>query len=206
MRPTAIMMLGALGVAGLGSGGPKSDTEIETYLETMRAPGRFYANIDAAEGVWLRDLAKSLKARRALEIGTSTGYSGIWMALALRENGGKLITLEINRRRHGQAVENFRATGLDEHIEARLGNALEEVAKIEGPLDLVFIDANKPDYLKYYEMVLPKMRRGGAIVAHNVTNLSHQMSDFLERIKSDPKVRTEFTNPGTQGFSVSYVK
>ncbi len=203
MRFFATLMLAALTLA---AGGPKSDKEVEAYLETMRAPGRFYANIDAAEGVWLRDLTRALKAKRVLEIGMSTGYSGIWMALALRENGGKLVTVEINARRHGQALENFRATGLDDVIEARLGNALEEVPKIEGPFDLVFIDANKPDYLKYYEMVLPKVRRGGAIAAHNVANLPRQMSDFLERIKTDPAVRTEFANPGTQGFSLSYVK
>jgi len=203
MRLTVIASLAALGFL---LAGPMSDKEVEVYLEGMRAPGRFYANIDAAEGVWLRDLARSVQARRALEIGTSTGYSGIWIALALRENGGRLITLEINQRRYGQALENFRTTGLDALIDARLGNALEEVPKIEGPLDLVFIDANKPDYLRYYEMVLPKVRRGGVIVAHNVENLPHQMSDFLARIKSDPKVRTEFASPGTQGFSVSYVK
>jgi predicted O-methyltransferase YrrM len=203
MRLTVIASLAALGLA---LAGPMSDKEVEVYLEGMRAPGRFYANIDAAEGVWLRDLAKSVQARRALEIGTSTGYSGIWIAMALRQNGGNLITLEINQRRHGQALENFRATGLDAIIDARLGNALEEVPKIEGPFDFVFIDANKPDYLRYYEMVLPKVRSGGVIVAHNVDNLPRQMSDFLARIKSDPKVRTEFANPGTQGFSVSYVK
>ena len=203
MRLTVIASLVAL---GLVLGGPMSDKDVEVYLESMRAPGRFYANVDTAEGAWLRDLARSVQARRALEIGTSTGYSGIWIAMALRQNGGSLITLEINQRRHGQALENFRATGLGAFIEARLGNALEEVPKIEGPFDFVFIDANKPDYLRYYEMVLPKVRRGGVIVAHNVDNLPRQMSDFLARIKSDPKVRTEFANPGTQGFSVSYVK
>jgi predicted O-methyltransferase YrrM len=206
MRSTAILLLAALGFTALVAAPPKTDQEIEAYLETLRAPGRFYANIDTAEGAWLRDLTKSLKVKRALEIGTSTGYSGIWIALGLRDSGGKLVTLEISARRHAQAQENFRATGLEGLIEARLGNALAEVPKVEGPFDLVFIDAAKPDYLKYYQMVLPKMRRGGAIVAHNVANLPHAMSDFLERIKTDPAVRTEFANPGTQGFSVSYVK
>ena len=77
---------------------------------------------------------------------------------------------------------------------------------MEGPLDFVFIDALKPDYLKYYEIVLPKMRPGGVIAAHNVVSHPKDMADFLTRIKTDPKVKSEIVTPGWQGISVTYVK
>lgn len=206
MRLAGILALSCLAAAALPGSEPKTDAEIEAHLESMRAPGKRYQNIEPSEGAYLRQLVKQLKAKRVLEIGTSTGYSGVWIAWGLRETGGKLITIEINEQRHATAKENFKATGLAGLVDARLGDAREEVKKIEGPFDLVFIDALKSDYLSYYELVLPKIRRGGAIVAHNVKSHAQAMADFLERIQSDPAVKTEIVAPGWQGFSVSYVK
>ncbi len=183
-----------------------SDEELDEYLRLMQKPARRYSNIEPAEGAYLRDLVRKEQAKLALEIGTSTGYSGIWIARGLRETGGKLITLEIDQGRHAAAVENFRATGFDDIVEANLGDALEETVKVQGRFDLVFIDALKSDYLNYYEMVLRKVRKGGVIVAHNVVSHPKEMADFLERIESDPAVRTAIVTPGWQGFSVSWVK
>lgn len=203
MRRIVVFVLFCLALAAAGR---LTDAEIETYLKTMLVPGKYFQNIEAGEGVYLRDLVKRLEAKRVLEIGTSTGYSGIWLAMGLRQTGGRLITIEINEKRHAAAEENFRATGLLELADLRLGDALVETGKIAGPFDLVFIDALKSDYLRYYEMVLPKMRRGGAIVAHNVKSHPKDMAGFLARVQSDPAVRTEIVTPGWQGFSVSYVK
>lgn len=183
-----------------------TDQQVEAYIPRLLAPGKRFANIEPAEGAYLRDLVKKVQARRALEIGTSTGYSGIWIAMGLRETGGKLITLEIDRERHDAAVENFRAVGLADLIDARLGDAVQETPKVEGPLDFVFLDALKSDYLLYYEIVVPKMRKGGVIAAHNVVSHPREMADFLARIKSDPRVKTEIVMPGWQGISVSFVK
>jgi predicted O-methyltransferase YrrM len=184
----------------------RSDSDIEGYLPSLLEPGKRFANVEPAEGTYLRNLVKKVKAAKALEIGTSTGYSGIWIAMGLRETGGRLVTIEIDKGRHAAAVENFANTGLAALIDARLGDALAETPKVDGPLDFVFIDALKSDYLKYYELVLPKMRKGGVIVAHNVVSHPQDMADFLARIKADPKVRTEIVTPGWQGFSVSFVK
>jgi predicted O-methyltransferase YrrM len=184
----------------------KPDSEIEGFLPTLLEPGRRYANVEPAEGAYLRDLVRKVKAKKALEIGTSTGYSGIWIAMGLRETGGRLVTLEIDKGRYARAVENFKTVGLDALIDARLGDALAETPKVSGPLDFVFIDALKPDYLKYYEMVLPKMSKGGVIAAHNVVSHPREMQDFLDRIKSDPKVKTGIVTPGWQGFSISFVR
>ena len=186
--------------------GPMTDREIEAWLPRLLESGQRYLNIEPAEGAYLRSLVVKVNAKRALELGTSTGYSGIWIAMGLRQTGGSLTTIEIDRGRHDRAVENFKTAGLAGLIDARLADALRETAKVEGPLDFVFIDANKPDYLAYYEMVLPKMRRGGVITAHNVVSNARGMADFLERIQSDPKVRSEIVTPGWQGISVSFVK
>ena len=201
----AVGMLAA-GLASPGADRAMTDTEIEAYLPRLLTPGNRYWNIEPAEGAFLRDLIREVGAKRALEIGTSTGYSGIWIALGLRHTGGQLITLEIDRGRHDTAVSHFRATGLAPIVEARLGDALAEIPKIEGPFDFVFIDANKQDYLRYYELVLPKMRKGGVITAHNVKSHSDSMADFLERIRTDPAVKTEIVTPGRQGISVSRVR
>lgn len=201
MRIGIVCVLAAAAVAAM------SESDILSYLDRMRkTPGQLYANIEPAEGEYLRSLVRQAKARKALEIGTSTGYSGIWITLGLRETGGHLVTLEIDKARYQTATSNFNATGLAALIDARLGDALIETPKVDGPLDFVFIDAHKPDYLKYYEMVLPKMRKGGVIVAHNVTSHPAPMRDFLDRIASDPKVKTEIVHPGQQGFSVTWVR
>ncbi|HWQ53154.1 MAG TPA: O-methyltransferase [Bryobacteraceae bacterium] len=186
--------------------GPKTDQEIEAWLPALLEPGKRWANIEPAEGAWLRDVVKKVQGKRALEIGTSTGYSGIWILMGLRQTGGKLITIEIDPGRHKTANANFKAAGLDGMVDSRLGDALKVVPQVDGPLDLVFIDALKSDYLKYYELVLPKMRHGGVIVAHNTASHANEMRDFLDRIRSDPKVTTELITPGYQGFSVTYVK
>lgn len=184
----------------------KADREIEAHLEAMRGPSKGYNNVEPAEGAYLRDLVRQLKAKRVLEIGTSTGYSGIWLAMGLRETGGRLITIEYNGARHAEAKANFRAAGVEGVIDARLADALQEVPKVEGPLDLVFLDARQSDNLLYYETVMPKMRSGGIVVAHNVKSHPQLMTEFLKRIQSDPRVASEIVAPGWQGFSVSRVK
>jgi caffeoyl-CoA O-methyltransferase len=206
MRHHSLLLLLLAIFACAASAQQQTDREIEARLQTMLGPGKGYNNLDASEGAFLRDLVVKLGAKRVLEVGTSTGYSGIWMAMGLRGTGGKLITIEYNQGRYDSARENFRAVGLSEIIDARLGDALEEVPKVPGPLDLVFLDARQTDNLKYFEIVSPKVRRGGIIVAHNVKSHPQLMAGFLARIQSDPSVKTEIVAPGWQGFSVTVVK
>ena len=91
-------------------------------------------------------------------------------------------------------------------VDSRLSDALEEVPRLEGPFDLVFIDASKTDYLRYYELVLSKVRQGGVIAAHNATSNPEELRDFLTKIKTDPAVRTEFFGRSPRGLSLSYKK
>jgi caffeoyl-CoA O-methyltransferase len=184
----------------------RPDRDARAVLESMLDPARRYNNVEPAEGAYLRDLVLQLKAKRVLELGTSTGYSSIWLALGLRQTGGRLITIEYNQQRHSEAVENFRRAGVRELIDARLADAAEEIAKVAGPLDLVFLDAVPQHNLRYYQALLPKVRTGGAIVTHNVKSHPFLMLDFLERIRTDQAVETEIVTPGWQGFSVSRVR
>ncbi len=172
----------------------------------MRASERGMMNVAPAEGEYLSKLVQKLKAKRVLEIGTSNGYSGIWMAMGLRETGGKLITLDIDEGRRSLALKNFRATGVDDIVDSQLGDALKILPTLQGPFELVFIDAWKPDYKKYLDLTLPMVRSGGVIAAHNVDSHPQEMTDFLEAIKSHPQLKTDWVKVGPAGMSVSYKK
>ncbi len=119
------------------------------------------------EGNFLRLLVKISGAKRVLEIGTFTGYSALAMAEALPADG-RLVTCDIDPKTTAIAQEFWKKSPHGKKIELRLGPALETIRKVRGPLDLVFIDADKTNYLNYWKACLPKMRRGGLLVADNV--------------------------------------
>lgn len=183
-----------------------NNAQILEHLESMRRNERGMMNVAPAEGEYLAGLVRNLEAKKVLEIGTSNGYSGIWLAMAVRETGGKLITLEVDKARYDLAQNNFQATGLADVIDSRLTDALIEIQTLQGPFDLVFIDAWKPDYIRYFKAVFPKVRSGGVIAAHNVDSHPQSMQDFLAAIKTHPELRTEFVHKGPSGLSISYKK
>lgn len=177
--------------------------QVLRHLRHMRETQTGMMNVAAAEGEYLADLVRRLEAKRVLEIGTSNGYSGIWLALGLRETGGRLLTLEIDEERHRLARENFAATGVEDLVDLRLADALEVIPRLEGPFDLVFLDAWKGDYLRYLEMILPKVRSGGVIVAHNVISHADELEAFVETVRHHPSLETEIVREGPAGLSVS---
>ncbi len=179
------------------------EARAQARLVWMRESQKGMWNVTPEEGAFLQDLVVKVKAKRALEVGTSNGYSGIWTALGLRRTGGHLLTLEIDEGRARLAQENFREAGVDSLVTLKHGNALEELPKLQGPFEFVFIDAWKQDYVRYLELVVPLVPPGGVIVAHNVTNLRDQLQDFIRAVKTDPRLKTAFENPGPGGFSVS---
>jgi predicted O-methyltransferase YrrM len=181
-----------------------ADARALERLKWMRQNEGNLWNVNPDEGAFLRGLAEKVHAREGLEIGTSNGYSSIWIGMGLRKEGGHLLTLEIDEGRAKLAQANFRAAGLDSLITLKLGDALEEVPKLRGPYDFVFIDAWKQDYVKYLNMVIPIVRPGGVIVAHNVTDLKEELTDFIRAVQTNPKLKTDIENPGPGGFSVSY--
>jgi caffeoyl-CoA O-methyltransferase len=119
------------------------------------------------EGRFLEFLVRQTKARRILELGTFTGWSSISMALGLAE-GGRITTCDVNEETTAIARRYAEEAGVADRIEYRLGPGLETIASLDGPFDLIFIDADKENYVNYYEAVLPKLADDGFIVADNV--------------------------------------
>jgi predicted O-methyltransferase YrrM len=179
------------------------DAQAMKRLEWMPKNQTGMLNVNANEAAFLRDQVIKAKAKHALEIGTSNGYSSIWIAMGVRQTGGHLTTLEIDPVKVKLATENFRAAGVDSLITLLPGDARQTIPTLKGPYEFVFIDAWKQDYIKYLEMVLPMVPPGGVIMAHNTTDLRSQMLDFIDRIKTDPQLKTTFVDPGPGGFSIS---
>ena len=151
-------------------------------------------NVPAADGRVLRDLIAERRFTRALEVGTSTGYSAIWMALGLSRTGGRLITIEIDAGRHGQAVRNFRDAGVAEWVDARRADAHELVSALPGPFDFAFLDADKDWNVRYLRAILAKLAPGGCVAAHNVSRRARRGwdADYLAVAERTPGVRTSF--------------
>ncbi|MCL4202848.1 MAG: O-methyltransferase [Pirellulaceae bacterium] len=167
--------------------------------------GTRYANVSDTDGRLLRLLTETTGAKRVVEIGTSTGESGLWFAMALRRTGGKLITHEINPGRAKIAAENFKRAGVDQLITIVVGDAHETVKEIEGPIDILFLDADKDNYLDYLDKLVPKIRPGGLIIAHNVVAPAPDPR-FLEAITKNPAFETSFLLMDAAGISVTMKK
>ncbi len=161
-------------------------------------------NVPAEDGRLLRILAESIGAKHIVEIGTSNGYSGIWQCLALKSTGGKLTTFEIDARRAAMARENFKKAGVEELVTLIEGDAHEKVAQVEGPIDIVFLDADKEGYLDYLNKLLPKVRPGGLIIGHNI-NPGQSDPEFIKAITTNPDLETLILNH-TGGISVTLKK
>jgi len=180
------------------------DAKVRAFLS---ARGRRWRdmNVPQADGQRLFDLIVEHGYTQALEIGTSTGHSAIWIAWALSKTGGKLITLEIDERRYNQAREYFQEAGLSEFIDARLADAHELVPRLEGPFDFVFIDADKDWYTNYFRAVLPKVTVGGCITAHNVSGSQRGwVGELLNALENTPNLETEIVGGRSSGLSVSF--
>jgi len=162
-------------------------------------------NVPQTDGKVLYDLILEHGYTRALEIGTSTGHSSIWIAWALSKTGGKLITIEIDERRHHQALANFEEAGLTDFIDARLADAHELVPQLEGPFDFVFCDADKNWYKNYLIAVLPKLKVGGCYTAHNVAGgRMRGIRPFLDHLDSLPYMKTTIDRSSWSGISISF--
>jgi caffeoyl-CoA O-methyltransferase len=187
---------------------PKDDVEkkILGVLREMggqRTPGG--ANVPPQDGRILRLLAESIGAKQVVEIGTSTGYSTVWLCLALRDTKGKLTTYEIDADRAAQARKNFEKAGVTDLVTLVDGDAHDEVKKLKGPIDLLFLDADKEGYLDYLEKLLPLVRPGGLIVAHNMNQ--HQADPrYVKAITTNPGLETVFLNMERSGIGVSLKK
>ncbi|MSP12743.1 MAG: methyltransferase domain-containing protein [Chloroflexi bacterium] len=137
-------------------------------------------------GQFLHLLIRLARAKRVLEIGTSNGYSSLFLAAALADTGGKLVTLERDPRKIEQARQNWAEAGLDNNITLLAGDAHESLKTLSGPFDLVFIDAEKEDYLHHLDLAYPLVRQEGLIIADNVTSHAVELQQYIEHTQSHP--------------------
>ncbi|MFW5656582.1 MAG: O-methyltransferase [Bacteroidota bacterium] len=187
----------------------KEETDLDRRVKYFLAESEdnwHNMNVPYKDGQLLYDLIIENKYTRALEIGTSTGLSGIWMAWALSKTGGKLITIEINEKRYKQALENFEEAGLSEYVDARLADAHDLVKELKGPFDFVFSDADKRWYKQYFIDLDPKIVVGGCFTAHNARNSYGGIKEFMDHIKSLENYETTIEGSSHSGVSVSYKK
>jgi len=184
------------------------NTQVKKFLDTNYW-GRGNMNVPKVDGQTLHDIIVKNGYTRALEIGTSTGHSGTWIAWALSKTGGKLITIDIDERRHNEALKNFEAAGLSEFIDARLGDAHDIVPALEGPFDFVFSDADKNWYKNYLDAVLPKLEVGGCYTTHNVSTGRYGRGGgsggYMDYLLGLPNMETTVEGRGS-GLAISYKK
>ena len=182
------------------------DEKVTTFLKKRQGTWRDL-NVPASDGKILYDLIIKNQYKKALEIGTSTGHSGIYIAWALSKTGGRLITVEIDKERYQQALANFKEAGLSDYIDARLADAHTLVRELQGPFDFVFCDADKEWYKQYFIDVYPKLEPGGCFTAHNVSARNWGMGggtrEFYDYIKNLPYMKTVLEENGG-GLSISY--
>ncbi len=186
------------------------DKKVENFIEEHSYQWRDM-NVPESDGKILYDIIIKHKYKKALEIGTSTGHSGIWIAWALSKTGGKLITIDIDTSRYNEAISNFKKAGLSDYIDARLADAHELVPKLKGPFDFVFCDADKWWYKQYFIDVYPKLEEGGCYTAHNISNRrggrrrGGGAGEFYDYVNNLPEMETTVDNSGG-GISISYKK
>lgn len=161
-----------------------------------------YWTIDHETGEFLRNLIIERKIKKVLEIGTSIGYSGIWLASGLRETGGKLYTVESKKERFDMAAANFAEAGVDDIVQQIHGHAPD--VKIPDMIEMLFLDATKFEYKYYLSTFLFHMKKGGIIVADNVISHAEKLADYKKMVMDSSQFKTELKEIGT-GLLVSEI-
>ncbi len=187
----------------------KTDVEkkVLAVLDDMdKNQRRGMMNVPTDDGRLLRLLTEAVGAKHVVEVGTSNGYSGIWFCLALLKTGGKLTTYEIDAHRASLARENFKRAGVDQIVTLVEGDAHKEVPKLKGPVDVVFLDADKEGYIDYLNKLLPLVSPGGLILAHNVRSHGSAMKPYLEAVTTNADLETLFLHMHGSGVSATLKK
>jgi predicted O-methyltransferase YrrM len=188
---------------------PKTEAEkkaLDVLEDMYRTQRGGMMNVPPEDGLLLRVLTEAANAKHVVEIGTSNGYSAIWFCLALRATGGKLTTYEIDAKRAALARENFKRAGVGDIVTLVEGDAHKEVAKLKEAIDIVLLDADKEGYADHLKKLLPLVRPGGLILAHNTTNSGPQMKDYIQAITTDPNLETLFLNQEDRGVGLTLRK
>ena len=179
-------------------------SRIDHVLRSIKAADRDQLAVSEEDGRFLRVLVAARGAKSVLEIGGASGYSAIWLGLGARETGGRVVSIEYDPQRAREATANVTTSGLTDVVQVVQGDAFAEIPRLAGPFDLVFLDAWKRDYKRFFDLVYPRMAPGGVLVAHNVRNKADEMRPFLDTIHAHPGLFTTIVSPSSEGMSVSY--
>ena len=191
------------------SGGPQHaqrgarQPDVSAILANIKSRDTGQLAVSEEDGRFLRLMIASSGAKRALEIGGASGYSAIWMGLGLRETGGRLVTIEYDAGRAKELLENIRRAGLSDVVQVVAGDAFQQIPRLTGTFDFVFLDAWKKDYKRFFDLVYPRLDARGLFIAHNVVNKRSEMGDFLDVIHRHPSLWTTIVSPSGEGMSVS---
>ena len=211
----ALAGVGILAARKIGSAPEQSPKQLPAVEERriisvldqmLVGPHSEILSVPPDDGKVLRVLAEATGAKNVVEIGTSNGYATLWFCLALRTTGGKLTTFEIDPNRVELARENFRQAGVDKLVTIVQGDAHKTVAKLTEPIDIIFLDADKGGNLDYLDKLLPLVRPGGLVLAHDTTDSAERMRDYLDAVTTDPTLETVFLNAAGPGLGVTLKK
>lgn len=180
------------------------DAKVEKFLKDHKNEWHDL-NVPFVDGQTLHDIIVTHGYKSALEIGTSTGHSTIWIAWAMSKTGGKVTTVELNEKRQKEAIKNLTEAGLIQFVDSRLGNAHEIVKQVPGPFDFVFSDADKDWYKQYFIDVTPKLKQGGCFTAHNVTD-GNTPADYNDFVQKNTAFETTIDRKSRAGIMISYKK
>ena len=178
--------------------------QIESILKSIKTADKGQLAVSEEDGRFLRVLVATRSAKSILEIGAASGYSGIWLGLGARESRGRVVSIEYDPQRAKEAAVNIQKAGLTDVVRIIHGDAFAEIPKLQGTFDLVFLDAWKPDYKRFFDLVYPRLEPGGVFLAHNVVNKASEMEPFLKTIQNHSGLFTSVVSPGSEGMSVSY--
>lgn len=184
----------------------KISKEMQYLLKEMETQSSRYWSVPKKDGQFLNFFIRTMKAKQVLEVGTSQGYSAIWMGLALKETGGHLTTIEIERSRFELAQKNINRAGLSQLTKLILGDAHQEITRLAGPFDFVFLDADKEGQVDYFQKLYPhKILPGGVIAVHNAIHYAKSMQDYLDLVRHHPDFDSIIVSVTLEdGFFLSY--
>jgi len=188
----------------LGTATRAQGPDLDRILADIRAHDKGQLAVSEEDGRFLRLLVASTGRKRALEIGGASGYSAIWIAQGLRASGGTLVSIEYDPVRAKELAANIKRAGMTDIVTVVAGDAFAEIPKLTGTFDFVFLDAWKRDYKKFFELMYPRLDKGGLFTAHNVLNKRNEMGDFLEAIQRNPSLWTSIVAPSGEGISLSW--
>ena len=182
---------------------PAVEPNVTRLLAEIKKKDTGQLAVSEEDGRFMRLMIATSGAKKALEIGGASGYSAIWIGMGLRLTGGRLVTIEYDPVRAKELAENVKRAGLSDIVQVVSGDAFEQIPKVQGTFDFVFLDAWKKDYKRFFEMVYPRLDARGLFLAHNVVNKRSEMGDFLDAIWKSPSLWTTIVSPSSEGMSVS---